>query len=103
MTKNKPNELHLYRQLSWDYKIPAEDIVLLINGQLDRVGHYTRKDIFKKALESYSWFTVLRLFSPEQVLELLTDDLIQSLRMPSLRKHYAFIKKRLQENLSSAG
>ncbi|MBW6461160.1 MAG: hypothetical protein K0B08_11375 [Bacteroidales bacterium] len=103
MNKNKPNELHLYRQLSWDYMIPAEDIALLVSGQIDHVGHYTIKDIFKKALESYSWFTVLRLFSPEQVMELLTDDLIQSLRMPSMRKHYAFIKKRLQENLSSAG
>ena len=91
----------IYRQLAWDYNLPAEDIAALIRGEKKNVAHYSKRDIFKKVLESYSWFTVLQLFDPVQVKELLTEDLVKSLRMPSLRKKYAFIRKRLQETLKS--
>jgi hypothetical protein len=103
MINNRKIDLQLCRKIGWDYQLPPEEIAHLILGEKDHVGHYTRKGLFKKVLESYSWFTVLQLYSPELVLELLTDDLIHGLRMPSLRKHYAFIRKRLQETLPVTG
>lgn len=103
MDPNHQQKLELYRRLCWDYQLSTEEFALLISGQKDHVGHYTKKELFKKVLESYSWFTVLRLFTPEQVLDLLTDDLIKNLRMPQMRQQYAFIKKRLQEYLQVSG
>jgi hypothetical protein len=103
MSVKQEIDLQLCRRIGWDYQLPPEEIALLILGKKDRAGHYTRKDLFKKVLESYSWFTVLRLYSPEIVQELLTDEIIKSLRMPSLRQHYAFIRKRLQETLPVTG
>ena len=93
----------LFQQLAWDYDIPASDIKAVVEGSKESAGHYNRKDIFKKILESYSWFTVLQLYTPNQVQELLTEDLIKSLRMPSLQKKYAFIRKRLQETIPVTG
>jgi hypothetical protein len=87
-------KMELCRQLAWDYSISVDDTNALIRGEKESAGHYTQAEIFKKVLESYSWFTVLDLFTIDQIQELLTDDLIKSLRMPSLRKKYAFIKKR---------
>lgn len=101
MVENKYTDL--YRQLVWDYRISADDLAALIEGRKERAGHYTRSDIFKKILESYSWFTVLKIFTPAQVQELLSDDLIKSLRMPSLQQKYAFIQKRLRETLPVTG
>jgi hypothetical protein len=89
--------------LVWDYSISAEDIYALINGERESVAHYNRSGIFRKSIETYPWFTVLELFSPEDINDLLTDDLIKKLRTPSLRKSYAFIKRRLQETLPVAG
>jgi hypothetical protein len=101
--KPETNILHLCRQLSWDYSIPPEDIAAVIRGEKEMAGHDDRKAIFRKALETFPWFTVLKLFEPEEINALLTDSLIGDLRMPSLRKHYAFIKKRLQETLPATG
>jgi hypothetical protein len=95
--------VQLYRQLAWDYHFSAEDIADLISGRKEIIGHYRRQDIFRKILESYSWFTVLQLFTPGQIQGMLTEELIESLRMPSLRKKYAFIRKRLQETLPVTG
>lgn len=95
--------MDLFRQLAWDYNISAEDLVAVIQGRKESAGHYTRSKIFQKTIESYSWFTVLQLFTPSQIHELLTDDLVKSLRMPSLQKKYAFIRKRLQETLPVTG
>jgi hypothetical protein len=97
------NNQVLYRQLSWDYNISPEEIASLIKGEKETAGHYNRQAIFKKALETYPWFTIIQLFEPNDISLLLTDELISSLRMPSLRKQYEFIKKRLQETLPAAG
>ena len=101
MVENK--NMDLYRQLAWDYDIAADDLVAVIQGRKKNAGHYTQKYIFKKALESYSWFTVLQLFTPAQIQELLTEDLIKSLRIHSLQRKYAFIQKRLRETLQVTG
>ncbi len=95
--------IDLYCQLAWDYNISANELAALIRGEKESAGHYTRSKIFKKILESYSWYTVLQLFTPAQIQELLTEDLIKSLRMPSLQHKYAFIRKRLQETLQVTG
>ena len=95
--------IHLYRQLAWDYNIPANDIKALIEGKNVFAGHYDRNDIFKKVIESYSWFTVLELYKVDQIHELLTEELINSLRTPSLHQKYAFIRKRLQETVPVTG
>ena len=100
---NDSNLRQLFEQLAWDYTLSADDLAAVINGRKESAGHYKRRDIFKKILESYSWFTVLKIFTPIQVQELLTDDLIKSLRMPSLQQKYAFIQKRLQETLPVSG
>jgi hypothetical protein len=93
----------LLRQLIWDYTIPLFEIELLLSGKLENAGHYTRKMLFVKILETYPWFTVLQLFSPEDIKSILTIEVIKSLRMPSLQKKYGFIQKRLQEIIPAAG
>ncbi len=90
------------QQLAWDYHIPPEDIELVLKGESSLAGHYTRKMLFKKIIESYSWFTVLQLFSLTDIQTLLTDELIQQFRSSSLRKQYGFIQKRLQQIIPAA-
>ncbi len=88
-------------QIMWDYNIPVADIEALLSGRKEIAGHYTRKSLFKKLLESYSWYTILQVFTPVEINNLLTDDTINGLRSPSLKKKYGFVKKRLQEIILS--
>ena len=91
----------LFRQIMWDYKIPVEDVEALLTGRTEKAGHYNRETLFKKMLESYSWYTILQVFTPDEINCLLTDDIINGLRSTSLKKKYGFVKKRLQEIIPS--
>jgi hypothetical protein len=99
----KVSKRELLKLLMWDYNIPAEELEEVLDGRKLNAGHYTRSGLFKKIIETYPWFTVLQLFTPEEIYYLLTDDVINKLRTPSLRKKYEFIHKRLQEVIPAAG
>lgn len=93
----------LIKQLLWDYNIAVEDAMAVLEGKKKQAGHYTREKLFIKILESYSWFTILQIFTPEEIKKLLTTSLVSKLRSPSLQKKYEFVRKRLQEVIPSAG
>lgn len=93
----------LLEQILWDYNITPEEIQAVLKGEAERAGHYTREAIFKKLVETYPWFTIIQIFSPEELKDLLTRDLIKDLRAPSLSEKYEFVRKRLQEILQASG
>lgn len=96
-------KLSLMRNLMWDYNIPPEHCLEVLEGKRERAGHYNEATLFRKLIESYSWFTILSIITPERILQLLTDSTIQSLRFKSLSKRYEFLRSRLQKNLHPSG
>ena len=92
-----PIQKKVFRQLMWDYNYPPEDVLKFFKGNIERLGHYTKESLFRKLIENFPWFTVVRLFPTETIFNLLTDELIQKLRHKSLKRDYEFAKKRLQE------
>jgi len=86
----------------WDYDIPPEHCLDVLEGKREKAGHYTEETLFRKLLESYRWFTILKLLPPERILELLTDNVINSLRFKSLSERYAFVKQQLERALQVA-
>ncbi len=93
----------ILKQILWDYAIPVKDIEAVLQGELKQAGHFNKEMIFLKILESYSWYTVLQLFSPIQIKYLLTNQVISKLRSPSLRQKYEFVQKRLQQVIPTTG
>jgi hypothetical protein len=91
------------RSLMWDYNIPPELCLEVLEGKRQMAGHYTAESLFRKLIESYRWFTVLKILSPERIHELLSDQLIASLRFKSLSEKYEFIRKKLRRHLQVTG
>ncbi len=85
----------------WDYDIPPEQCLEVLEGSRNMAGHYNDLSLFRKLIESYRWFTVIRLLPPERISALLTDDLISRLRFDWLKKQYTFIKYELPRALQS--
>lgn len=83
----------------WDYDIPPEHCLEVLEGSRNMAGHYNDLSLFRKLIESYRWFTVIRLLPPERISALLTDDLISRLRFDWLKKQYTFIKHELPRAL----
>lgn len=99
----KDRKLELMRGLMWDYHYPPEHCLAVLEGKREYAGHYDEKKLFRRLLESYRWFTIIQLLPLERINELLTDDVIASLRFESLKTRYEFIKKRLPKLTKAAG
>jgi hypothetical protein len=100
---NQRERQKLLNQILWDYDISIEDIEAVLKCEKKIAGHYTREMLFQKVIESYSWFTILQLFTPNEIQFLLTNQAISKLRSPSLRQKYEFVQKRLHEIIPVAG
>ena len=97
MTIETTEKNKLLNQILWDYDISNEDIEAVLNGEKKLAGHYTREMLFQKLIESYPWFTIIQLFTPDEIQLLLTSQVVSKLRSPSLRKQYEFVQKRLRQ------
>ncbi len=95
MDTSKKNKL--FEQILWDYHIPPQEIEAVLKGEKQLAGHYSKEMIFRKIIESYSWFTIIQLFTPNEIQNLLTSNTVNKLRSSALRKKYEFIQKRLQQ------
>lgn len=93
----------LLKQILWDYDIPPNEIEAVLKGEKIRAGHYTKEMLFQKIVETYPWFTIIQLFTTNEIQVLLTSHTISKLRTPALRKNYEFVKKRLQQVIPVAG
>ena len=102
MLISREEKLDLLRRLMWDYNIAPEECLEALEGARTKAGHYTDETIFRKLIESYPWFTVLKLLPRERILQLMSDQTIQSIRNKSLISRYEFIRTRLQKFIQSA-
>lgn len=98
----REEKLKYMKGLMWDYNIPPEHCLEVLEGTRKTAGHYNEATLFRKLLESYPWFTLLNLLPPERLLDLMTDKTIQSLRFKSMIPKYEFIRTRLQKAIYSA-
>ena len=81
----------------WDYNISPEHCLDVLEGKRKEAGHYKEDTLFRKMIESYRWFTILEILTIERITQLLTQDVINSLRFKSLKKSYEFIRQRLRQ------
>jgi len=93
----------ILKQILWDYEISTKDIEAVLKGEIKLAGHYSREMIFQKLIESYSWFTIIKMFTPNEIQDLLTDKTISKLRSSSLRQNYEFVQKRLSQIIPVTG
>lgn len=93
---NQNERISLLKQLMWDYNISPDSVDKVLSGEEKYAGHYDRQKLFIKTLESFPWFTVLKIFTLEEVRELLTPLVISKLRSRDLQQKYEFLRKKLQ-------
>jgi len=91
------------KSLMWDYDISPELCLEVLEGSRETAGHYNKEMLFKKLIESYRWFTVLKILPPDRIYELLTNEVLDKLRDKKLADHYRFLKSELQRELQITG
>lgn len=94
---NQQQKHKLFRSVMWDYSVSAGDMEKLLEGKIDKAGHYTREKLFAKMLTGLPWYTIIQLLPVKDIKEMLTDEVIGTLWPKSVQKQYEYVRKRLQE------
>ena len=97
--EDKEQRNKVFRMMMWDYNIAPEDVDAVFCGIKNKAGHYDESALFKKMLESFSWYTILETVPFDKIKTLLTPELISKLRFKSLQNKYTYVFERLQSNL----
>ncbi len=87
------------KSIMWDYDITVKEMQMLLNGKTLKAGHYTYESLFIKMVSGLPWFSIVAIFGPEKIKELLTEDVIRKIWPKSVQEKYTYVRKRLQEAL----
>ena len=93
----------ILQSVMWDYAMSVSDLDKLLDGKIEKAGHYTRKKLFAKMLNGLPWYSILQLWPFDTIKEMLTDEVIGALWPKSVQKQYEYVRKRLQEAIPDAG
>ena len=63
---DKQQRHKMLESVMWDYSITAGEMEELLDGKIDKAGHYTRKQLFAKMLTGLPWYTIIQVVPVEK-------------------------------------
>ena len=89
----------------WDVNISADELYEILKSDCDfKKFHVDKKSIYCRILNTYGWYTILKIFSLQEIKSMLKDDVLIKLFPKSLKTKYQYVRRVLFEQpLSSAG
>jgi hypothetical protein len=94
-----PAEIKQYLSKAfWDVDIDPGKLYHLLTGQLNQADHITKERLFRRLMETYSWYQILEIVPADQLNSLLDEELIGTLRTKTLQKRYAALAEILRKN-----
>ncbi len=98
MTKLSNNEIKLKLKMAfWDYNISPEDLFNVFIGKKKHVGSIDGMLIYRRLLNSFDWYTLLKIVPTPKWKEMLSDKVLDFIYPKSLKNKYAHARKLLFE------
>jgi len=88
-----PETKKILKQINWDYHIPEKDIYNCLNQKKDVAGFYTREALLIKAFEHLAWFDLIKLFTLDEIKQILTEDFVKIIRIKNFQLKYEILRK----------
>lgn len=91
------------KAIFWDYpEARRQELVSLY--QLDPIELLKDRAVLIRLLNSLGWYDLIRLASPQQLISLLTDEVINTIYPPARKEFYLHAKRLLSKySVPSAG
>ncbi|MFH1039289.1 MAG: hypothetical protein V1789_11545 [PVC group bacterium] len=64
----------------------------LLRGDIDRIGHIDRINLYRRLLMTYDWYTLLELIPPGRLREALSEPVLARLYPESLKDRYLYAR-----------
>ncbi len=76
----------------WDVDVDPDQIDRLLRGEIDRIGHIDRINLYRRMLMTYDWYTLLALIPPDRLQEALSAPVLESLYPADLKDRYLYAR-----------
>ena len=95
---SKAQKLDLIEKLNWDYDVPSQKILDIVEGNSDRCEIFSREKIFARSLETLLWEDLVNLWGLENCVALYTDRIRRMIFSKPLREEYDAVFSVLRGN-----
>ncbi|HOY32858.1 MAG TPA: hypothetical protein PKW80_13350 [Bacteroidales bacterium] len=94
MNKYTDKEIKIkLKSVFWDHNITSEDLFGIFTGKKKNVGSVNRVIIYYRLLNSYDWYTLLKMVPSGKWKEMLSDPVLENLFPKSLKKKYSYARR----------
>jgi len=77
----------LLGKVVWDYEISSERLMAIFEGR-EATFSLTASKLKVRLLMSASWYTLLDVFGVSKLKEFLTDDVLEGIHIPDMRRKF---------------
>ena len=76
----------------WDTDVNPDQLLRLLRGDIEKVGHIDRVNLFRRLLTTYDWYTLLAMIPPDRLPEALSDAVLDHLHPAGLKDRYRYAR-----------
>jgi hypothetical protein len=89
----KPKIKSLLTKLYWDTNVKPDDLYRLLKGEIDKIGHIDRFNLYYRVLTTFDWYTILKMIPPEDLTSLLSDNVLGRIHPKDLKNKYRYARE----------
>jgi len=78
--------------LYWDTEVEPTQLAGLLRGDIEKIGHIDRINLYRRLLMTYDWYTLIALIPPERLREALSEAVLEHLHPASLKDRYLYAR-----------
>ena len=87
----------LLSKINWDTPLSGDDLYRIFTGAESHIGGIDKNWIYLRILNTYNWYTVLKITPKNELPYLLSDEVINNLFPRQLRNNYRHVRSALFE------
>lgn len=76
----------------WDKNINENQLVELINGKINTIPFFDKKNLYSRLLSTFDWYTLLKLIPEKSLKDALADDVLERLYPKELKEKYTYAR-----------
>lgn len=88
---------NILSKINWDTPISSDELYRIFTGAESQIGGIDKNWIYLRILNTFNWYTVLKIIPEKELPLLLSDDVINNLFPRQLRIKYQHVRSALFE------
>lgn len=84
---------NMLSRLYWDVKVQPDQLLELLKGKIERIGHVDIQNLYYRMLTTFDWYTILRIVPDDKLGDLLSDAVIDKIRFKDLKEKFLYARQ----------